>query len=157
MRTFTKTQPIQIICFCIAVLLSISGCGAVLSEAKTREVVPPTYAPTQASEVSGMGDPVVGEAIFTGRMKIEGVVPCSMCHYIESHQRVLVGPNLAGISERAGDTIPGMNAAKYLRESIREPEAYTVDGFPPGTMNQSYDERLSEQHVNDIIAYLMTR
>lgn len=112
--------------------------------------------PTTIDPEEITGDRHLGRAIFHGEKKLKGVVPCSVCHYVEADQRILVGPNLHGISQVAGSRVADQSAIEYLERSIREPEAYTVRGFPPGTMNEKYDERLSDEHVQDIIAYLLT-
>ncbi|NJN66390.1 MAG: c-type cytochrome [Chloroflexaceae bacterium] len=102
------------------------------------------------------GDPETGRAIFHGEMKIDGVVPCGFCHYIESPHHSLVGPDMKGIARRAATRVPGMSAEEYLRQSIREPDAYVVEGLPPGTMYHKYDSMLMDEHIEDLVAYLMT-
>jgi mono/diheme cytochrome c family protein len=52
--------------------------------------------------------------------------------------------------------VEGMSATEYLRESIRFPDAYVVEDFPASTMNQAYDDILTDEQVEDVIAYLMT-
>jgi hypothetical protein len=49
-----------------------------------------------------------------------------------------------------------MSAAEYLRESIVEPDAYVVEGFQPGTMTGDFDTVLTEQEIDDLVAYLLT-
>lgn len=102
------------------------------------------------------GNVDAGRAIFTGERKIEGFVPCAYCHYIEPGRHWLVGPNLHGIAKRAATRVPGMSAVEYLYESVRSPDAHVVKGLPPGTMFHRYDDRLMEEDVEDIVAYLMT-
>lgn len=137
----------------VLLLLLVVACG----NSSNAGVVAPggAHSETTLSPIAE-GDPSVGQAIFSGEKKIEGVIPCGVCHYVQEQQGVLVGPNMAGLSERAGARVPDMSARQYIIESIREPDAYVVDGFPPGTMNQQYGERLSDQNVEHLIAYLMT-
>src|SRR5262249_47901544 len=40
-------------------------------------------------------------------------------------------PDLAGIGARAGKTKPGMSAKAYIIESLLQPAAYLVPGYPP--------------------------
>ncbi|MGD9694355.1 MAG: c-type cytochrome [Thermoleophilia bacterium] len=40
------------------------------------------------------------------------------------------GPDLGRIAERAGATVPGLDAATYVRRSILEPGAYAPPGAP---------------------------
>jgi hypothetical protein len=63
---------------------------------------------------------------------------------------------MTGISERAGSRIEGMSAEDYLHQSILQPGEVLVPGFRP-VMPPTYGENLTEQDIEDIIAYLMTR
>lgn len=140
----------------ISLLICTVGCGDGTQTSAMEQIPPPPPRNAHERQRQQAGDPEVGRAIFTGQRKIQGVVPCSMCHYVEAEENVLVGPNMDGLSEQAGDRVPGLSARGYLLQSIRDPEAYIVEGFPPGTMNQEYDERLSGEDLEDLIAYLMT-
>lgn len=54
---------------------------------------------------------------------------CEICHRIG--QKGTRAPDLAGIGGRAGKTKPGMSAQAYIIESLLEPAAYLVPGYPP--------------------------
>lgn len=62
-----------------------------------------------------------GEKIFLGKGG------CATCHGIGQKGR---GPDLAGIGARAATRRPGMTAKAYLLESLIQPGAYVVEGFP---------------------------
>jgi mono/diheme cytochrome c family protein len=64
-----------------------------------------------------------GEEIF----KTKGT--CEICHRIG--QPGTRAPDLAGIGARAATRKPGMSAKQYLIESLLQPNAYLVAGFPP--------------------------
>lgn len=105
-----------------------------------------------AGGTSPLGDPQAGRAIFeTGGVS---QIPCAACHTLDGTP--LVGPSLQGISERAGTRIPGLSAEEYLRQSITDPSAYLVEGFDD-LMNKDYGEKLSEDDINNLIAFLMTQ
>ena len=80
---------------------------------------------------------------------------CEVCHSLDPGDR-LVGPPLAGIGTVAGDRIPGMTAEQYILESIVDPDAYTLEGYPEGQMLDDYDERLTPAELEAMVAYLMT-
>jgi mono/diheme cytochrome c family protein len=63
-----------------------------------------------------------GEEIF----KTKGT--CEICHRIG--QKGTRAPDLAGIGARAGKTKPGMSAKQYIIESLLNPGAYVVEGYP---------------------------
>ena len=86
---------------------------------------------------------------------IEGEPGCSTCHSLEPG-KTIVGPSLAGLASRAGSTVPGMSAEEYIRQSILDPDAHVVEGFPAGTMPKVWGDILSEEQINQLVAFLMT-
>jgi mono/diheme cytochrome c family protein len=97
------------------------------------------------------GDATNGERLFR-----EGAVPaCGSCHTL-SPGFALLGPSLARIGRNAGSRVPGQSAGDYLRESIVEPNAHVAFGFAANIMAATYEARLSEQEIEDLVAYLLT-
>ena len=64
-----------------------------------------------------------GEEIY----KTKGT--CEICHRIG--QKGTRAPDLAGVGARAGKMKPGMSAKAYIIESLLNPTAYIVEGYPP--------------------------
>src|SRR5438445_1496897 len=64
-----------------------------------------------------------GEEIF----KTKGT--CEICHRIG--QKGTRAPDLGGVGGRASKTKPGMSAKAYLIESLLQPSAFIVEGYPP--------------------------
>src|SRR5919201_4481100 len=64
-----------------------------------------------------------GEEIY----KTKGT--CEICHRIG--QKGTRAPDLAGVGARAAKTKPGMSAKAYILESLIQPQAYVVEGYPP--------------------------
>jgi cytochrome c553 len=103
-----------------------------------------------------------GEELYN-QVLIEGVAPgCYTCHSTEAGV-VRVGPSHAHIADRAEQIVQSpdytgqaTSAAEFLRESILAPNVYVEQGFQPGVMYQEYGEVLSDQQVDDLVAYLMT-
>lgn len=79
---------------------------------------------------------------------------CSTCHTLDG--TTLVGPSFEGISERAGDRIEGMSAEEYLHQSIVDPSVHLVEGYDD-LMPDVYGDQLSEEQVNELVAFLMTQ
>lgn len=113
----------------------------------------PTSAPTP-TEASPTGNVNNGRQIFT-----QGVDPapaCSTCHFVVSGQTGFnLGPNLAGIEEIAGTRVEGLSAEEYLHQSIVDPLNYVVPGYRDA-MYPDYAAHLSEQDIQDVIAYLLS-
>jgi cytochrome c2 len=87
---------------------------------------------------------------------------CKTCHSLEPG-KTLVGPSLAGIASQAANYVESKDytgSAKtvqgFLRESIVSPNAFITPGFSEGEMYQNYGQDLSEQEINDLVAFMMT-
>ncbi len=78
---------------------------------------------------------------------------CIACHRIGAANGV--APAYEGIAARAAARRPPMPAASYIYESITNPSAYIVEGYV-NSMIQDFAQRLSDQELGDIIAYLLT-
>ena len=70
----------------------------------------------------------------------------------------IVGPSLPGMAtDAAGDAEErGITTEEMLRIMITDPNDEVVEGFPADTMPQDFATQLSEDQLNDVIAYLMT-
>lgn len=69
---------------------------------------------------------------------------------------MIVGPALAGVATRAETRISGLSAEAYIRNSILEPGAYTVEGFPAEIMPRTLKDELSPDDLEAVVAYLLT-
>lgn len=87
-----------------------------------------------------------GKALFAETI-IGTQAGCSTCHSLEA-DTVIVGPSMAGIGSRSD--------AAALRESILDPNAVLVDGFPADTMPPVWSDELSDEQVDQLVAYLLT-
>jgi nitric oxide reductase subunit C len=106
------------------------------------------------------GDAKAGEQLF--RQGTATAPACITCHSLEPDV-ALVGPSLAGVASHAAEIIrladytgQATTVEAYLRESIIQPDAYVSHGFAPGLMYQAYGQELSEQQVNDLVAFMLT-
>jgi mono/diheme cytochrome c family protein len=80
---------------------------------------------------------------------------CRICHSLDEGV-TLVGPSLAGIETAAATRVPGLSAEEYLRQSIVDPDTYIVEGLPAGQMVPNYLDLLSEDGIENLVAYLLT-
>jgi len=82
---------------------------------------------------------------------------CASCHSVEP-DKVIVGPSLAGMAtDAAGDAADeGVSTEEILKKEITDPNDEVVDGFEADIMPKDFGTTLSEQELNDVIAYLMT-
>lgn len=136
------------ILFLSLVLLLLAACGG--GEAGETE--------TEA-ESAAVGDAQAGEQLYN-QTSINSAPGCVTCHAVEPTDDPLqpspVGPSHYGLADRAGDYVEGQSAEEYLRESIVEPDAHIVESFTAGVMYQNYGEDLTEQQIDNLVAYLLT-
>ena len=90
----------------------------------------PQIQSTLPEELSLEGGNITPEQLVTaGEGVFKGKGACGVCHQIG--QKGTRAPDLAGIGARAATRKPGMSAKEYLIESLRDPGAYLVEGYPP--------------------------
>jgi hypothetical protein len=63
-----------------------------------------------------------------------------------------VGPDLTAIAERAGVRVPGLDAAAYISQSLREPGAYRVAGYSA----LMPDLGLTNEQIASLTAFLLS-
>ncbi len=122
------------------------------TELPTATTIPPTEAPTV--NAAPPGDAANGQVLFN-ELKPEAGFACSTCHFANQEAQ-LIGPGLLNVGIRAETRVPGESAYDYIHNSIVNPSAYVVEGFPDNLMPKIYAEIFTEQQINDIIAYLFT-
>jgi mono/diheme cytochrome c family protein len=115
-----------------------------LEEFVLEELATPTPSPDEAN------DPVArGQRVFLDR-------GCGGCHTIEGISAGTVGPNQTNIGSVAETRIPGMSAEDYILESIHDPSAFVVEGFPDDVMPKNYNELLASEEISDLVAFLLS-
>ena len=95
--------------------------------------------PAEDAPIASAGDPDAGRNLF---------ISCGGCHSTDDSK--VVGPGLGGVYARAGSRT-SLDADAYIEQSVREPGAFIVDGFP--AVMPSFDY-FSDEDVQNLIAYL---
>lgn len=105
---------------------------------------------------AGAAAVVNAETIAAGRELFVGGGGCSACHAIEGVAQGVLGPDLNGIAAVAEGRIAGYNAEQYLRESIVDSCAYTVEGTDCNLMSNVMNTIvLSNSDVDALVAFLL--
>ncbi len=94
------------------------------------------------------GDPTKGPDVFMAK-------GCAACHAISSVPGAVgaVGPKLDGLGQRAASR-NGKPAADYIRESIENPNAFVVEGYPAGLMPANLKSTMSADEYKNLVAFL---
>lgn len=110
----------------------------------------------QAVEVleKGKKEPISSDSPTTrGQKLFSGKAGCIACHSFDGSPKI--GPTVKGIfgkEEKMEDGQTIVVNENYLRESIVEPNAKVVKGFPPSM--STYKGVLSDQEIKDLIEYI---
>jgi Cytochrome c len=102
------------------------------------------------------GDVSTAEMAKIGREIMEGKGLCLTCHTI-GKTGALRFPDLAGVDVRAQTRVPGLNDVEYFAQSMYEPRAFVVPGFPPAMPEINKPPiGLTDQEILCVIAYLQS-
>jgi mono/diheme cytochrome c family protein len=102
------------------------------------------------------GAVTAGEELFNQTV-IGANAGCITCHSLEPDV-VIVGPSMAAFfieAEKEGEEL-GMTAEAFIRQSILDPNAVLAADYPPDTMPTDWEEVLTEEQVDNLVAYLMS-
>ncbi|HEV8671955.1 MAG TPA: cytochrome c [Candidatus Limnocylindria bacterium] len=98
-------------------------------------------------------EPPATDPIARGR-QLYRELGCANCHEGSiSNLFRPVGPPLDRIGLVAGKRVSGMSAEEYLRQSITDPGAYVVPGYPD-SMPRGVARDLSAEDLAALVAYL---
>lgn len=131
------------------VLATTAFYGYVGQMVPQKEVQPP--------EDTAIGsDMTTAEMVKIGQQIMQGKGLCLTCHTV-GKTGALRFPDLGGIAVRAKTRVDGLSDVEYLAQSLYEPTAFVVPGFPPAMppMNQP-PFGLTHEEILCVIAALQT-
>jgi len=98
-----------------------------------------------------------GNSTEAGRL-LFGRYGCTGCHVLaDAGANGLIGPSLEGIGTRAGETVAGLDADAYLRQSILEPNVHLVPTYLEKIMPADFATRIPPQELDLLVTYLAGR
>jgi cytochrome c oxidase subunit 2 len=82
---------------------------------------------------------------------------CGGCHTFKAAGGAgTVGPNLDDLAAAAPKREPGKSADDYVHQSIEDPGAFVVKGFPADTMPTDYKTKLKPEEIDALVKYLLS-
>jgi cytochrome c oxidase subunit II len=84
---------------------------------------------------------------------------CGGCHTLaDAGANGTVGPNLNKIAADAAKYGGQLkeNPQQYVLQSIKDPRAFTVPGFPKGVMPTTFGQQLNPQQLDALVKYLLS-
>ena len=133
-----------------ALVLATTGFYAYVGQMVPQKEVQPPQETALGSEMT------TADMVKVGRGIMEGKGVCLTCHTV-GKTGALRFPDLAGIGAKAGSRVPGLSDVEYLAQSMYEPAAFVVPGFPPAMPPVSKPPiALTDQEILCVIAALQT-
>ena len=122
--------------------IALAGCG----KAEVVQPLPQTVIGTVPKAPSGSA---AGKALFLSN-------GCGGCHtYKPAGTNGKVGPDLDNLPADAKKANKGPLPV-YVKQSIEDPGAYVVPGFPNGVM-PVYKGKLTDSQINDLVKFLTSQ
>jgi hypothetical protein len=133
-----------------ALVIATTGFYTYVGQMVPQKEVQPPQDTTISSDLTSADMAKVGRQI----MESKGF--CLTCHTI-GKTGALRFPDLAGVDERAKTRVAGLSDIEYFAQSMYEPNAFIVPGFPPAMppINQP-PIGLTDQEILCVIAYLQS-
>lgn len=84
---------------------------------------------------------------------------CSGCHKLDQNQtpdnQGQPGPNQGNLHETAATRVPGEDAETYVYNSIVNPSAFVVPGYPDGIMPKDFKTKMSEEEIRSLVKWIL--
>jgi hypothetical protein len=133
-----------------ALILATTGFYTYVGQMVPQKEVQPPQETVLGAELS------TAEMAKVGRQIMEGKGFCLTCHTI-GKTGALRFPDLDGVDARAKTRVPGLSDVEYLAQSMYEPNAFVVPGFPPAMPEINKPPiGLTDQEILCVIAYLQS-
>jgi mono/diheme cytochrome c family protein len=123
----------------IAASLGLQG-GDAASSAQTVKDIVHTPAPIATRDR--------GALLFSAK----GCVGCHT-HAALPNARLQIGPDLTALPDRAATRATGLDAGAYVRQSLRQPQAFIVSGY---TSIRMPDLHLTDEEIESLTAFLLS-
>ena len=102
-----------------------------------------------AAPAKGESPTAAGRQIFTS-------AGCNACHTLDdANATAEVGPDLNEIGANAPTRVKGESAEEYVHQSIADPPAFVVKGYPANIMPRDFADTLTPEEIDTLVKYLL--
>lgn len=142
----------------LAIVAAAGALAAVLIGATIATELAEAAAPIASAAAASRGSTIAAASpasfspLARRGLTLVQVKGCVGCHAIGGLSTMSVGPDLRALPTVAGARVPGLSAEAYLRESIREPQAFVVPGYTHVDMPQL---GLTNAEIDAVVALLL--
>jgi mono/diheme cytochrome c family protein len=143
------TMRVRIAAAALALMLgaTLAGCGGD-GDGTTTESATTTETSTVTETGAAAGDVEAGREVFIS-------TGCGSCHTLQAAGTTgQTGPNL-DVDLTVGAEAAGVALAEYVRTSIVDPDAWVMPQFSGGVMPSNYEEQLSGEQLDDLVAFIV--
>ena len=131
-----RLRPLAALLTLLALTVAAASCGG----EETVEPLPNTVEGTIQQETLPPGDAEAGKAVYEEQN-------CGSCHtFAPAGSTGTIGPDL-------DEALQGKDA-EFIRTSIVNPNAEVAQGFQPNIMPSDYGQKLEDQQLADLVAFL---
>jgi mono/diheme cytochrome c family protein len=136
-----------VVAFAAGTLVAVALLAAEPKEKAQAAQAPSTQtAPSSTKAPAPAGNAAAGQQLFAAQ-------GCGACHtFTKAKATGTIGPNLDHLASDAQKAGRGTEQ-QYAFESIQDPNAYVVPGYPASVM-PNFGQRLSRSQIADLVAFL---
>lgn len=138
-RLFAGSALLVIVAFAVVFVAMTSR-----STPGASEISADSYAEEVVAALTNADSEIGGDLVYE--------LECNLCHLRGDGSQ---SPLFYGLADIAAQRRPPLGAEQYLYEATLYPGRHLVEGYS-NAMPDNYDERLTQQQVGHIIAYLLT-
>jgi len=138
------------------VCAELCGIGHATMRQQVRVVPEDEWEDWVKERAEGGAAPKEGESPTAAGREIFTSAGCNACHTLaDANATAQVGPDLDELPDVAGKREKGTSAEDYVRQSIIDPQALVVKGFPANTMPKNFGDQLTPEEIDALVKYLL--
>jgi cytochrome c oxidase subunit II len=138
------------------VCAELCGIGHATMRQQVRVVPEDEWEDWVKERAEGGAAPKEGESPTAAGREIFTSAGCNACHTLaDANATAQVGPDLDELPDVAGKREKGTSAEDYVRQSIIDPQALVVKGFPANTMPKNFGDQLTPEEIDTLVQYLL--
>jgi cytochrome c oxidase subunit 2 len=104
----------------------------------------------------GGAAPEKGESPIAAGRQIFTSAGCNACHTLDdANATAEVGPDLNELAANAEKRVKGTTAEDYVHQSIVDPPAFVVNGYPGNIMPRDFADQLTPEEIDTLVKYLL--
>jgi cytochrome c oxidase subunit 2 len=116
------------------------------------------YREATSAEVSAPSAIIAADPVSQGKTLFQSK-GCIGCHHVSDkglRSQTSIGPDLSGLARNGATRRPNLDAAAYIRESIRQPAVFQAPGFGGSDMLSMPILPVTDPELETLVAFLLS-